>query len=445
MKPYPDYKNSDVELIGEIPQHWNTAKLKYLTKKVGSGVTPTGGSAVYINDGVALIRSQNVHFDGLRLDDVAYISEEIHDEMKASRVYPGDVLLNITGASIGRCCVVPKNLVEANVNQHVCVVRPNTQIKAEFLNAFLSSDKGQQQISLGERGISRQGLNFEQLNSFDVIVPPLNEQQIIVDYLDHKTAVLDTLIAQKQHLIELLQEERTAVIGTAVTQGLDSHALRKSSGIPWLGDIPTHWEVGKFKHAIDFQEGPGILAKDFREDGIPLLRIGNVQEEKVDLDGCNYLDEEQVAKQWNHFRLKERDLLISCSATTGIVSEIGENAVGAIPYTGLIRLRPAIENIDRYFIKWLVSANIFFVQIDLFKTGSTIQHFGPTHLNQMIITLPPLEEQVAIVEYIQQKTSQINHTIAQTEKQIALLKEYRSTLISRVVTGKIDVRQEVIP
>ena len=212
----------------------------------------------------------------------------------------------------------------------------------------------------------------------------------------------------------------------------------KDSATVWLGKITKHWRLVRFSHYIDYQEGPGILAEDFMESGVPLLRIENIRESKVRLEGCNYLSEKKVAQKWEHFRLKENDILISCSASTGMVSEVSIDSIGSIAYTGIIRLRPSGENIKREYIRWLVSSDLFFIQIDLLKTGSTIQHFGPIHLQQMKVTLPPLPEQDAIVRHLNTGTERIDTLIAKKERQIELLQEKRSALISQAVTKGLN-------
>ena len=221
LNPDASMKDSGIEWLGEIPEHWEVKRLKFLVNKVGSGVTPRGGASVYQKDGIPLLRSQNIHFEGLKLDDVAYISEEIHNEMSGSKVKPNDVLLNITGASIGRCCIVPFDFGEANVNQHVCIIRPNRQIESGFLHNYISSDNGQAQIFSSEKGISREGLNFEQLKGFQVLLPPISDQKDIKDYIESATTKIDQTISNIEKQIDLLQEYRTALISEVVTGKID--------------------------------------------------------------------------------------------------------------------------------------------------------------------------------------------------------------------------------
>lgn len=221
LNPDAPMKASGIEWQGKVPEKWEVKRLKFLANKVGSGVTPRGGASVYQKDGIPLLRSQNIHFEGLKLDDVAYISEQIHNEMSGSKVKPKDVLLNITGASIGRCCIVPSDFGEANVNQHVCIIRPNRQIESGFLHNYISSDNGQVQIFSSEKGISREGLNFEQLKGFQVLLPPIGDQKDIKDYIESATTKIDQTISNIEKQIDLLQEYRTALISEVVTGKVD--------------------------------------------------------------------------------------------------------------------------------------------------------------------------------------------------------------------------------
>jgi len=216
LDPNSPLKDSGVEWIGKVPEGWEVVQLKLITQKIGSGKTPKGGGEVYTTKGVPFIRSQNVQFSGLSLDDIVFISETIDQEMLSSRVKSHDVLLNITGASIGRCCVVPNGLLQANVNQHVCIIRPQHNVNAEFLNAVLMSDVGQIQVFLGEVGASRQGLSFDVLGNFWVSKPTYKEQGEIVSYLAHRLNTVDRLAALTQANIGLLYERRTALISAAV-------------------------------------------------------------------------------------------------------------------------------------------------------------------------------------------------------------------------------------
>lgn len=206
------------EAVSGKGKNWERKKLKYVVSKVGSGVTPTGGANVYLQDGIPLLRSQNIFSDRLELIDVAYISEEIDEQMSNSRVQEGDVLLNITGASIGRCCFIPKNFGKGNVNQHVCILRPiQAEIKTEYLHSFLISSYGQILIDICQTGANREGLNFQQIKSFELLVPKIVEQEEIILHIKTETQKIVNTISKIEKEIGLLQEYRMALISEVVT------------------------------------------------------------------------------------------------------------------------------------------------------------------------------------------------------------------------------------
>ena len=212
-----EMKESGVEWIGEIPKSWEVSKLGFCLKKVNSGVTPKGGSESYSDEGIPLIRSLNVYSDGFRWENLAYIDEETYQNMSNSKVLKGDVLLNITGASIGRCFYYSGEFTKANVNQHVCILRPNKNLFFKFLQYFLISRAGQEQVYLIQMGTSREGLNYQQIKNFDICLPNFEEQQKIVTFLDSETQKIDQTIALIEKSISLLEEYKTSLISNVVT------------------------------------------------------------------------------------------------------------------------------------------------------------------------------------------------------------------------------------
>jgi len=223
LDPTVPMKDSGVEWLGQIPAHWDVKRLKYLVSRVGSGKTPKGGAEIYVEKGILFLRSQNIHFTGLRLNDVVHIDTQIDAEMACSRVLPNDVLLNITGASLGRCSLVPDNFPAANVNQHVCVIRPRKEkISPAFLHDCLSSRAVQRQIFSSENGTSREGLNFVQVSQLVLAMPRSKTEQCeIARSIRFRTAQLDKLITKVRDGIDKLREYRTALISAAVTGKID--------------------------------------------------------------------------------------------------------------------------------------------------------------------------------------------------------------------------------
>ena len=165
-------------------------------------------------------------------------------------------------------------------------------------------------------------------------------------------------------------------------------------------DDSAGWSILRFDEVIDFQEGPGILAKDFRTDGVPLIRLSGLQRGRRVLEGCDFLDQEMVAARWEHFKVAEGDVLLSTSASLGRIAIVDEASVGAIPYTGIIRMRPRSRRVYPDFIPFLLESPHFQRQIEAMGVGSVIRHFGPSHLRQMTVLLPAIEVQRRIAEIL---------------------------------------------
>jgi len=215
-------KLSGIDAVGLIPQHWNICRLKEMTSKIGSGKTPLGGSSVYSSSGIAFLRSQNIWDDGIRLDDVVYISDKIHHEMNATTVKPKDILLNITGASIGRSALVPEQFPPANVSQHVCIIRLRNKSMADYVALTLLSQFTKAQMAVDQIGAARDGLNFENIGQLPIPLPPSDaERKLIVDRVNDRVSKIDRQITLIDQLDDLLKQQRKAIIHEAVTGKID--------------------------------------------------------------------------------------------------------------------------------------------------------------------------------------------------------------------------------
>ena len=240
---YPAYKPSGIEWLGDVPAHWEVRRLGYLATKFGSGITPRGGATVYQESGVPFLRSQNIHFSGLKLRNVAHITERLHKELSGSFVKAGDVLLNITGASIGRACSVPDNFAEGNVNQHVCIIRlKRDQLLPNLLAAYLSTSEMQSEIQNKQSGASREGLTLQSIRNFSVFVPPPCEQESIVEFTDKASSRIESTVRRARNQIELLHEYRTRLIADVVTGKLD--VREAAAALPEVDPLADDDDVG---------------------------------------------------------------------------------------------------------------------------------------------------------------------------------------------------------
>lgn len=436
-KPYPAYKDSGVEWLGRVPEHWQVKQLKYLASRIGSGKTPSGGAEVYQNAGVLFLRSQNVYEDGLRLDDAAFISDEVDEEMKGSRVIPGDVLLNITGASIGRSCQVPELFERANVNQHVCIIRGESPVASKWMSLCLPSKAVQAQIDFSQNGAGREGLNFEQIGSMLIALPHAEEVDAIASRLDRETARIDALIRKKTRFIELLREKRQAIITHAVTKGLDSNTTMKYSGVEWLGEVPEHWDVLSFQRCVRITEGQVdpekspyremvLLAPNHIESGTGLLLYTETAEEQ-NAESGKYL-----CKKGDVVYSKIRPALRKVC----IAPDLSVCSADMYPMQGH-------SGMSNQFLFWFLLSEPFSAFAVLEADRVAMPKINRESLNSVQLPRPPLNEQIEIVVWVEQVTTRLDNLRAKTERSIELLKERRSALITAAVTGQIDLRGTV--
>ena len=446
FKPYPKYKESGVEWLGRVPEHWEVMRLGYLASRIGSGKTPSGGADNYCQQGVLFLRSQNIYDEGLRLEDVVYITQATDDGMPTSRVLPGDILLNITGASLGRTCVVPDDFEAANVNQHVCVIRLRDTSLRAFLSLLLKSAGVKSQLDYIQNGAAREGLNFSMVSSILCPLPSPEERDRIATFLDHETAKIDALIAEQQRLIELLQEKRQAVISHAVTKGLNPDVPMKDSGIEWLGEVPEHWEVRPLKSAIlKIEQGwsPQCESYPAEEGEWGVLKVGCV-------NGDGFNAEEQKAlpreiKPLPEYEVMEGDILASRGNTLELVGQaafIPKVRERLMLSDLLYRFRPQPERAAGEFLVRALRSGYGRFQIERSATGTSasMKKVSQGGLKNLLIALPPLGEQHAILTSTSTMTAQIDRLSDEARSAITLLQERRSALISAAVTGQIDVR-----
>lgn len=425
-KPYPEYKDSGVEWLGQVPQEWSLDILQHLFYKIKR----TGHEGEEI---LSVYRDRGVIIKSSRDDNHNKASDDLS---LYQLVQPGDLAINKMKAWQGSVAVSAHRGI---VSPAYFVFRALTNNDSSFLHYLLRSSVYIKQYERHSGGVrnNQWDLSYEQFRKLTVSLPPIKDQKRIAAYINNKTAFIDQIIEKKQELIKLLQEKRAAIITKVVTKGLNPNVELVESGVEWAAKLPKHWSIQKLKYHTDIQEGPGILGNDFRDEGVPLLRIRNLKGPEVDIRGCNFVEPKMVDKKWSQFRLEKGDLLISGSASSGVVSEVGECAVGAIPYTGLIKLTP--KGINHGFLKIVLGSPYFNEQIDLQKTGTAMQHFGPTHLKKVTIALPSEGEQLEISRYLEQRTSEITGIIKEIENTIKLTKEFKSSLISHAVTGKIKI------
>lgn len=445
---YDAYRPSPFSWMDRVPQHWDAAALRWLSNRYAGG-TPDKGNDAYWEDGTIPWLNSGAVNDGYITAPSELITPEGFANSSAKWIPKGALVMALAGQGKTKGMVAQLGIA-TTCNQSMAAIIPTPRLDSRYLYWWLTANY--QNIRNLAGGEARDGLNLDLLGSIPCPVPPLAEQQTIAHFLDAKIVQLDGLVAQKRQLIEKLKQKRQALIDRTVTRGLPPEAANagglepnpdmSDSGWEWIGSIPIGWCVVPLKRRARFVEGPGIMAADFLDEGVPLIRISGVQARYASLNGANYLDPSLVAERWAHFKTRLGDLLISGSASTGLCSEVDESTVGCIPYTGIIIIRALQSRACNAFLRWYFQSDQFLSQVQLLKSGSTIQHFGPTHLSRMIIALPhDVAEQSAIATFLDARTAELDSMTAVVETAIERLLEYRQAVITSTVTGNVDVRE----
>ena len=384
-------------------EDWGPKKIGEITSKVGSGKTPRGGSEVYTDEGVPFVRSQNVNNNRLDLSDLTFIPIEIDREMANSRVHPNDILLNITGASIGRSCVVPADFQAGNVNQHVCIIRLNPSYDARFLQPFLASSRGQRLIKIGQTGSGREGLNFQSIRSFSVKFPTLPEQEKIADFL---TAV-DKRIGQLTRKKALLEDYKKGVMQQLFSQAIrfkDEHG----------NDFPD-WEEKKLKTVARIYDGTHSTPV-YTKTGVPFYSVEHLT--RGSFQKTKFISEEVFEKENKRVKLERGDVLMTRIGDIGTSRHLDWD-VRASFYVSLALMKLQRERVSPEFAHQSIASRYF--QRELWQR--TIHVAFPKKINlgeigECRITLPTLPEQEKIADFlsaIDRKLEAVGTQITETQ------------------------------
>jgi len=436
LLPHEDQSNAFLSV--RASNKWTQITIGSLAIHVGSGITPFGGSKVYKPEGVVFIRSQNVTFEGLRLDDVAYIDIQTHESMRRSEVFAHDVLLNITGASIGRCCPVPEGIGLANVNQHVCAIRlPNpSREDAVFLSAILASHIGQAQIDRLNAGGNREGLNYEQLRAFVVPWPEQDERARIAEILGSVNAA----IQQIETLIAKLKQIKAGLLHDLLTHGLDEHGqLRDPIAHPEqfkdspLGRIPRQWETCALATVADVDRGKFAHRPrndpNFYGGPYPFIQTGEVA-----IAGGGKLTTFSQT-------LNERGAAVSRqfpkdTIAITIAANIADTAILGFPMffpdsvVGAVVKSP---NNVRYIELCIRRAKR---NLDARAPQSAQKNINLEDLRPLLIAVPESEEQCRIAAVYDAHDARIRAEEAYRDK----LKQLKKGLMDDLLTGRVQVR-----
>lgn len=416
MERYEKYKDSGIEWIGEVPAHWGVKKLKYLANANPSNIDKKTKDD---EDEIFLCNYVDVYNNEFITSDLDFMKATANQSQIAKFILnKGDVIAtkdSETPDDIANPAFVVEDFGNVVCGYHLTHIKPK-DIKGNYLFRQFQSSFLQAYFEVSANGITRYGLGVDNFNSVLILVPTPDEQTAIANYLNRKTAEIDELIAKKEQLLTLYEEEKTAIINQAVTKGINPDAKLKDSGIEWLGEIPEHWEVKELKWIIKISNGEGIKSDDIKEYGEYPIYGGNGilgytsdfnNTDKVFVIG-------RVGAKCGNIRLVDGKKWIS------------DNALLAYGSGNLDFILYSIQNLN----------------LNNLANKNAQPLITSTIIKEQSIFIPPSEEQTAIIAHIEKEIAQIDAKIEKTKKLIELQKEYRTALISEVVAGKIKVTNE---
>jgi type I restriction enzyme S subunit len=432
-QPYPTYKDSGVEWLGAIPEHWENWKISHAFQKIGSGTTPSTNRYDYYDGDVPWINTSELRENIITDTSVKITNKALLDNSVLNLYSPGTLLIAMYGATIGRLGILG---ITACTNQACCALANPILLDTKFVFYWLWMRRNE--LIILSSGGGQPNINQEKIRSIKIPAPPLPEQQKIAEFLDQETSKIDKLITKKERLIELLKEKRTALISHAVTKGLNPDVPMKDSGVEWLGEIPEHWEVKRLKFLTRQIIDGTHFTPTYAVEGVPFLRVTDIQESVINFEQVKLIPESEHKELIKRCNPEKGDLLLSKNGTIGVPRIVDWNHKFSIFVSlCLIKVRKLLSVHYSYY--FFLSHEIK-SQMSYGTKTNTVMNLHLDKIREFIFTFPPLPEQQKIAQFLDRETSKIDNLITKTRTSIDHLKEYRTALISAAVTGKIDVR-----
>jgi type I restriction enzyme S subunit len=309
----------------------------------------------------------------------------------------------------------------------------------KFQYYFIQSSNFQNKFKFSLTGLIG-GVSISTLKDFDLPLPPLHEQEQIVNYLDEKTTIIDKLISTKQRKVELLKEHRTTLINQVITKGLNPNVKMKDSGVEWIGDIPEHWTSLGFTKIIKIRHGYQFREYDFTDSGIKIIKITQLDRDGfLNLENCSFIDKNRI-DEFERIMIYQDDVLMCLTGgTIGKIIKVGEVNEPLIQNYRVGHFSPLNNKILNDYIFWFMTSPLTTSQMfsEIRETGQP--NIGMEDFGKMKVMLPTISEQEEIIDFLVIKTKEIDDLVSMEQKKIELLKEYRQSLISEVITGKIKI------
>ena len=430
--PYPAYKPSGVPWLGNVPQHWEMRRLKGVVANVVELAREKSGDDIYL--ALEHVESWTGRLSA-SLNGAAFDSQ-------VKRFRRGDVLFGKLRPYLAK--------VTRPESQGVCVgeflvLRPSDSgLLPRYLEQHLRCKPIIDAIDASTFGARMPRADWQFIGNMSLPLPPLPEQRAIVRYLGNVDERIQRYVDAKEKLVGLLEEEKQAVVNRAVTRGLDPNVRLKSSGVDWLGDVPEHWEVRRLGQiATSFRTGPFgsmLHQSDYIENGIPVVNPVHMRGGEIVEDSKSTVPE-AIAEKLSNYRLGRHDLVFSRRGELGRCVLVRDRETNWLCGTGSIRVRVSYCGIRPEFLIQSLHGQWVGEHLSIFSVGTTMANLNTGILKGVPVPLPPVDEQGDILEDIRKKGQGIDAAITRAQLQTELLQEYRTRLISDVVTGKVDVRE----
>lgn len=441
LKSYPEYQDSGVEWIGEIPKNWTVKRLKYLSKIFGRIGFRGYNVSDLVGEGEGALTLGGKHIsknNELDLSNPEYLSWEKYYESPEIMVQKGDIIITQRG-TLGKSILIDKEIGPATINPSMLLLK-KIELFNRYLYYFLISDYSKRSVELSTAQTAVPMISQEQVGNFLILNPSINEQKQIVSFLDKKTSEIDKTIGKDAQLIELLKEKRTALINHVVTKGIDPDAKMKDSGVEWIGEIPEGWEIRKFSHISDeiVVGYVGSIEKYYTDEtGIPLLKTGNVGYGKINTDNLSYVTPEFHLKN-KKSQLKPGDIVIARHGESGRCSVVPPSIIEA-NCLNIVVLKKGKDMLGNFYA-YLLNSHIIQEHLQSIQGGAVQGVVNTEDIAYLKVFYPPLEEQNKIVSYIDDEITKMDNTVQKIKNKIELMEEYKKSLIHHVITGKVDVR-----
>lgn len=416
-------KSSRIDWIGDVPKSWDVEPIKYRVSFYNGDRSENYPSKNEIqSEGIPFINAGHIEGNCLNMNDMDYISEEKYRVMGGVKLQQGDILYCLRG-SVGKNIIV--NIDKGTVASSLVAIRSNG-ILNKYLYYCLNSNVEEVQRCLWDNGTAQPNLSADSLGKFKICIPPDNEQQAIADFLDKECAQIDSIAADLEKQIALLQQYKKSLITETVTKGLDKSVPMKDSGVEWIGKIPAHWKAKRLKYVMNNFDAQrkAIEAQNRSQDGEILYDYYGASGAIDKIDDYIF-DETSILIGEDGANLVLRNLPLIYIAT-------GKYWVNNHAHI----LRPKSES-DLYYM----AHQMEIIDYSQFITGSAQPKLSQENLNNVFLVVPPLNEQQCIASYLEEKISCIDTIVCKKQEQLSTIQQHKKSLIYEYVTGKKRVKE----